>query len=56
LLPASANDDQSGVKGLQVEARIDPDLPITRTEIEVFAALLDDGDGLQANDNEGPDG
>lgn len=55
-LPTPANDDRPKAKGLHVEVRIDPDLPITQTEIEVFAALLDDWGGLAANDNEGPDG
>jgi len=31
---------------------IPKDLPITQTEIEVFALLLDDLAGLAANDNE----
>ena len=48
----SANDNgRSG--GLGAKVLIPKDLPVTQSEIEVFAALLDDLICRAANDNEG---
>jgi len=37
---------------MRAKVLIAKDLPVTQTEIEVFAMLLDDLAGLAANDNE----
>jgi len=51
-LPKPANDNESPTGALRSEVLIPADLPITRIEIEVFAALIDDLIALAANDNE----
>ena len=50
-LPKPANDNGPH-RRLRARVLIPKDLPITQTEIEVFALLLDDLAGLAANDNE----
>ena len=56
-IPKPANDNQPPTNHrLRVVVQIAADLPITQTEIEVFASLLDDWVGQAANDNEGPGG
>ena len=50
-LPSPAN-DHGGAGKLRAKVLIPKDLPVTQMEIEVFALLLDDLDGLVANDNE----
>ncbi len=51
-LPRPANDNGPRPRELRAEVLIPADLPITRAEIEVFAALIDDLGVLAANDNE----
>jgi hypothetical protein len=51
-LPEPANDNGARRK-IRAKVLIPRHLPVTRTEIEVFALLLDDVVGLAANDNEG---
>lgn len=53
-LPHPANDNRPTGK-LRTKVLFPKDLPVTQTEIEVFALLLDDLAGLAANDNEGPE-
>jgi hypothetical protein len=48
-----ANDNQSPPDGMLAIVTIPKDSPILQAEIEVFAHLLDDWDGIAANDNEG---
>jgi hypothetical protein len=50
-LPEAANDNSTARK-LRARVLISGQLPITQTEIEVFALLLDDLASLVANDNE----
>ena len=50
-LPKPANDN-CPARRVRAKVLIPKDLPITQTEIEVFALLLDDLAGLAANDNE----
>lgn len=50
--PKPANDN--GPAALSAEILIPCDLPLTQTEIEVFAFLLDDWPATPANDNEKP--
>ena len=50
-LPEAANDNGAARK-LLARVLIPRDLPVTQTEIEVFALLLDDLTSLAANDNE----
>ena len=50
--PKPANDN--GRAGMTAEVSIPGDLPLTQTEIEVFADLLDDWPVTPANDNEEP--
>jgi hypothetical protein len=52
-LPKPANDNESLSGNLRAEVLIPKDLPITQTEVEVFAFLLDDWAGIPANDNGG---
>jgi hypothetical protein len=51
-LPSPANENTPDSVMFRVQVLIPRDLPLTQTEIEVFALLLDDWDGLAANDNE----
>lgn len=53
-LPRPANDNKSRPDALRAEVLIPKEIAITQSEIEVFAILLDDWEGLAANDNEGP--
>jgi hypothetical protein len=50
--PRPANDNESRPGRLRAEVLIPRDSPITQVEIEVFAVLLDDWEGIAANDNE----
>ncbi len=50
-LPKPANDNGTA-RRMRAKVLIAKDLPVTQTEIEVFAMLLDDLAGLAANDNE----
>jgi hypothetical protein len=50
--PKPANDN--GPVDMAAEVLIPSDLPLTQTEIEVFALLLDDWPDAPANDNEEP--
>ena len=52
-LPKPANDN-GAARRMRAKVRIPKDLPVTQTEIEVFALLLDDVTALAANDNEEP--
>ena len=49
-LPKPANDNRPA-RRLRAKVLIAKDLPITQTEIEVIAFLLDDLAGIAANDN-----
>lgn len=51
-LPLPANDNKPVLRGLRTVVLIPADSPIAQSEIEVFAALLDDWEDLAANDNE----
>jgi hypothetical protein len=51
-VPKPANDNGAAAS-LGAKVLIPKHLPITQTEIEVFALLLDDLPSLAANDNEG---
>lgn len=51
LAPPANDNGKAG--GLAAKVLIPRDLPITQTEIEVFALLLDDLVCLAANDNKG---
>jgi hypothetical protein len=44
--------DNGMARRLRAKVLIPSDLPVTQTEIEVFALLLDDLKDLAANDNE----
>jgi hypothetical protein len=48
----AANDNHSPPGGMLAIVTIPKDSPILQAEIEVFAHLLDDWDGIAANDNE----
>jgi len=50
-LPEPANDNGTA-RRIRAKVLIPQDLPVTQTEIEVFALLLDDLTSLAANDNE----
>ena len=50
--PKPANDNCPA--NMAAEVLIPSDLPLTQTEIEVFAVLLDDWPAAPANDNEEP--
>jgi hypothetical protein len=47
-----ANDNESRSRRMRAVVTIPKDLPILQAEVEVFALLLDDWDGIAANDNE----
>ncbi|MDE2265633.1 MAG: hypothetical protein KGL29_07005 [Alphaproteobacteria bacterium] len=51
-LPTPANDNDVLCGPIVVKVLIPSDLPITQTEIEVLAALIEDCPTLAANDNE----
>lgn len=52
-LPEPANDN-GRARRLRAQVLISHDLPISQTEIEVFAMLMDDLVSVAANDNEVP--
>lgn len=53
-IPLRPPANENGVaRSLGAKVLIPKDLPVTQTEIEVFALLLDDLISLAANDNEG---
>lgn len=47
-----ANDNEPCFGGMRAVMTIPKDLPILQVEVEVFALLLDDWEGIAANDNE----
>lgn len=49
-LPDPANDNGAAPR-LRAKVLIPKGIPVTQTEIEVFALLLDDLAGIAANDN-----
>jgi hypothetical protein len=51
-VPEPANDNPSPPGGMRAIVMSPKDSPIMQVEIEVFALLLDDWDGIAANDNE----
>jgi len=50
-LPEPANDNGK-TRRIRADVLIASDLPVSQTEIEVFALLMDDLASLAANDNE----
>jgi hypothetical protein len=53
-LQKPANDNKRRSGDMFAIVTIPKDSPILQVEIEVFALLLDDWDGIAANDNEEP--